>query len=314
MKSATSQRYVLGLLSLVAMVAAYTLVSNAYRVVDPASIPEALAGWLRPDVLPPTQAIAEAFAELLVRGHEQPAGEGGHEHPMGDMSPGHAHAGHVHASEHVMTLRQQGVTIQASLAVTTARVLFGLAAGAPLGFLMGFLMGWSRRADDYLHPIYVLLRSVPPLALITYVMLWLGHTEAHRLIPIVYAVAATVVIPTYHGVRDVASTYLVAARSLGARGRLLFTKVVLPAARPALLGGFRVAIAIAWMTAVGAEMLMGDDGIGYLLVGGGMWSTRFQTRTEPAVVMAGIIALAGAGWAMDAVARALGARLTRWAR
>lgn len=310
MKSAPSRRYVLRLLSLAAMVAAYTLVSNAYRAVDPASIPEALAGWLRPDVLPPTQAIAEAFAELVAKGHEEPAAEGGHEHHMGQ---GRVDArAHVHSSEHMATLRREGVTLQASLAVTTARVLFGLAVGAPLGFLMGFFMGWSRRADDYLHPVYVLLRSVPPLALITYIMLWLGHTEAHRLIPIVYAVAATVVIPTYHGVRDVASTYLVAARSLGARGRLLFTRVVLPAARPALLGGIRVAIAIAWMTAVGAEMLMADDGIGYLLVGGGMWATRFQTRTEPAVVMAAIIALAGAGWAMDAVARALGARLTRW--
>lgn len=307
MKGFISQRSVLGLLSLVTMVVAYTLVSNAYRIVDPARIPDSLAGWMRPDVLPPTQAIAEAFAELLVRGREQPG-----EQSMGEE---HVHAGaHVHASEHVATLRQEGVTLQASLAVTTARVLFGLAVGAPLGFLLGFLMGWSRRADDYLHPIYVLLRSVPPLALITYIMLWLGHTEAHRLIPIVYAVAATVVIPTYHGVRDVGTTYLVAARSLGARSRLLLAKVVLPAARPALVAGFRVAIAIAWMTAVGAEMLMADNGMGNLIVGGGMWSTRLQTRTDPAVVMAGIIALAGAAWTMDAGARVLGARLTRWVK
>jgi NitT/TauT family transport system permease protein len=114
-------------------------------------------------------------------------------------------------------------------------------------------------------------------------------------------------------VRDVANRYLVAARSLGARGRLLYARVVLPAASPSLLAGLRVSIAIAWMTAVGAEMLMADNGMGYLLVGGGMWSTRLQTRTDPAIVMAGIIALAGAGWAMDAVARVLGARLTRWA-
>ena len=38
----------------------------------------------------------------------------------------------------------------------------------------------------------------------------------------------------------------------------------------------------------------------FLLVGGGLWSSRLQTRTDPAVVMAGILALAAAGWAMDA--------------
>jgi ABC-type nitrate/sulfonate/bicarbonate transport system permease component len=184
----------------------------------------------------------------------------------------------------------------------------------PLGILIGLLLGMSRRADDYLHPLYILLRSVPPLALITYVMLWLGHSEAHRLIPIVYAVAVTAVIPTYHGVRDLAAKYLVAARSLGARGRLLLTKVALPAAAPAVFAGLRYAIAIGWMTAVGAEMLMAENGMGNLLVGGGMWSSRLQTRSDPAVIIVGILALAVAGWAMDAVVTTLGARFTRWAR
>ena len=82
------------------------------------------------------------------------------------MPAGHHHH---HSSEQVDTLLQEGVTLQASLGITALRVLFGLVVGVPLGILIGLWMGWSRRADDYLHPIYVLLRSVPPLALITYV-------------------------------------------------------------------------------------------------------------------------------------------------
>jgi len=280
------QRTLLGLVSLLALIGAYTLVSSVVS---------------RPDLIPPTQDIAEALGDLIGPGYQMPAPEG-HE--------GHHH----HSSAQVDTLIQQGVTLQASLGISTLRVLFGLAVGLPLGILMGLFMGWSRRADDYLHPIYVLLRSVPPLALITYIMLWLGHSEAHRLIPIVYAVAVTVVIPTYHGVRDVAGKYTVAARSLGARGPLLLAYVLLPAASPAVLGGLRTAIAIAWMTAVGAEMLMAENGMGNLLVGGGMWSSRLQTRSDPAVIIVGIVALAAAGWAMDAVAKIFTARFTRWAR
>src|SRR5262249_59496564 len=127
------------------------------------------------------------------------------------------------------TLLQEGVTLPGALAITTGRVLFGLGVGLPLGILIGLLMGFSRRADDYLHPIYILARSVPPLALITYIMLWIGHSEAHRLIPIVYAVAVTMVIPTYHGVRHRAGQYREAARSLGAGGRLAVREGILPA-------------------------------------------------------------------------------------
>ena len=276
-----TRRFLIRLLSLAALIATYTLVASRVS---------------RPEIAPPPRDIAEAFAALVGRGVAPPAIEGHLHHPGG----------------HVDTLRHQGVTLQGSLAVSTARVLFGLAVGLPLGILVGLLMGWSRRADDYLHPIYILLRSIPPLALITYVMLWLGHSEAHRLIPIVYAVAVTAVIPTYHGVRDVAGKYIEAARSLGARGRLLLKRVVLPAAAPAVLGGLRYSLAIAWMTAVGAEMLMADNGMGNLLVGGGMWASRLQTRSDPAVIIVGILALAAAGWAMDAAARIMSARLTRW--
>src|SRR5207245_7651529 len=107
--------------------------------------------------------------------------------------------------------------------------------------------------------------------LITCVMLWLGHGGARRLSPIAPAVAATMVIPAYHGVRDVLGTYVVAGRWLGARRWLLVRKVLLPAAGPALLAGLRYAVAIAWMPAVGAEMLMSENGMGNLIVGGGLW-------------------------------------------
>jgi ABC-type nitrate/sulfonate/bicarbonate transport system permease component len=289
MKRAIPQRSLLWLASLAALVGAYTVVAAALQ---------------RPDILPTTQDIVQSFAALVMRGTPPPAGEMHHEH----------HQHHARSSDQIDTLVQEGVTLQGALVVSTARVLFGLAVGLPLGILIGVLLGWSRRTDDYLHPVYVLVRSVPPLALITYIMLWLGHSEAHRLIPIVYAVATTAVIPTYHAVRDVGARYLVAARSLGARGRLLLTKVVIPAASPAVLSGLRYAVAIAWMTAVGAEMLMAENGMGNLLVGGGMWSSRMQMRSDPAVIMAGVITLAAAGWAMDAGARLLAARLTRWVR
>ena len=59
---------------------------------------------------------------------------------------------------------------------------------------------------------------------------------------------------------------------------------------------------------------MSENGMGNLVVGGGLWSSRLQTKADPAVVMVGIVALAAAGWAMDALARILATRLTRWTR
>lgn len=290
------RRLWLGLLSVGTMVGAYTLLSNAYRVFDLTAFPGSVQEVLQPQILPPTQRLLDAFVQL-VGGGTPPAGEA-----------------HGHGAEHLGGLVQKSVTLQGSLLVSTLRVLVGLGLGAPLGILAGLVMGWSRKADEYLHPIYVLLRSIPPLALITYVMLWFGHGEAHLLIPIVYAVFTTVVIPTYHGVRDMADIYVRAAQGLGARGRLLFGKVVLPATSPSVLSGLRYSLVIAWMTTVGVEMLMGENGMGHLLVGGGLWSSRLEIRVDPAVVVVGILGLAAVGYAMDAAARIISDRLTLWVR
>ena len=75
--------------------------------------------------------------------------------------------------------------------MSATRVLFGVYVKGSLGILTGAWMGRSWRVDEYLHPVYVLFRSIPPLALITYVMPWVGHDQAHLLIPIVYAVGGS---------------------------------------------------------------------------------------------------------------------------
>src|ERR1700737_2530420 len=164
MMNVTVNRSLLGLASLATLIVAYTLISNAERIFCPSSLPPALRSVLRPEVIPPPQSIAEAFTALVSGPTQKSASEG------------HPHAGHhMHSSDHVEALLQQGVSLQGSLAITTARVMFGLVVGAPLGILIGLFMGLNRRADDYLHPLYVLLRSVPPPAVITYIMRWPAH-------------------------------------------------------------------------------------------------------------------------------------------
>lgn len=295
MKRLSDQGILLGVVSVLAIVGLYTFVSNAYRLVDLSPLPDAIRSILRPEALPPTQTILDTFLQLV--GGPAPEGHDSH-----------------HGGDHVRTLLREQVTLRHSLLITTYRVLVGLLLGAPVGLLTGLVMGWSRRIDGYLHPVFVLVRSVPPLALITYVMLWLGHGEMHLLIPIAYAVFTTVVIPTYHGVRDLAEIYVNAAQALGARGRLVFWRVVLPATGPAALSGLRYALHMAWMTTVGVEMLMADSGMGYFLVGGGIWSSRLTLGVGPAVVMVGIVGLATAGYATDTAVRMLSDRLMAWTR
>jgi sulfonate transport system permease protein len=278
------------------MLGVYVLLSGAQAYLDASVLPAPVSGILRPDVLPPAPRVLNTLVELI-------GAHADRTHPTTSHAPGH-----------LATLLEEHVTLQGSLLVTALRVVVGLATGVPLGVFLGALMGWSRRLDDYLHPLYVLIRSIPPIALVTYLMLWLGHGEAHLVVPVGYAGFVTMVIPAYHAVRDVPETYLMAARALGARGWLLARGVVLPAASPVVLAGLRYALVVGWMTVVGVEMLMADAGVGRLLVGGGLWSSRLTLAVDPAVVVVGLLGLAAAGYASDAFVRLLARELTHWSK
>lgn len=274
----------LAVLSVAAGIVAYGLLSTGSHYVDLARFPEPVGRLLRPSVLPPPQDLVDTVIQLVQ----------GRTAPIGDPR---------HVSSHLETLAMAHVTLQGSLLVSTLRVLIGLSLGVPVGIAVGLALGWNQTLDAYGHPVYIVFRSIPPLALISYAMLWLGHTETHVLLPVVYAVCTVMVIPTYHGIRDVAGVYVLAARTLGAHRALFFSRVVLPSIGPSIIAGLRYALVVAWMTTVGAEMLMTRTGMGVLLVGGGIWSSRSEIGVDPAVVIVGILSLSTAAYAMDAVIR-----------
>lgn len=277
-------RALLAVLSVAVGMVAYGLLSTGSRYIDRAHFPEPIRHVLRPSVLPPPQDLVDTVIQLVQ----------GRTVSIGDPR---------HASSHLDTLALAHVTLQGSLFVSTLRVLIGLSLGVPMGIAVGLALGWNQTLDAYGHPVYIVFRSIPPLALISYAMLWLGHTETHVLLPIVYGVSAAMVIPIYHGIRDVAGIYVLAARNLGAPRALFFSRVILPSVGPSIISGVRYALVIAWMTTVGAEMLMARTGMGVLLVGGGIWSSRSEIGVDPAVVIVGILSLSTAAFAMDAVIR-----------
>jgi taurine transport system permease protein len=196
---------------------------------------------------------------------------------------------------------------QADAWASLVRVGEGLALGAAAGTGAGVLMACSQAADDYLHPLYNLLRPVPPLAFVTLFILWFGIGEPSKVLLIAYGVGMTTVIPAYHGVRDIPAVYLKAAAMLGAtRGQLLW-RIILPAAAPRIVAGLRLAVMAAWGIIVAAELIASTSGLGYLII-------IAQSQYDTAAVMVGIASLALLGFLMDTGVRAVGAWQTRWTR
>jgi ABC-type nitrate/sulfonate/bicarbonate transport system permease component len=157
-----------------------------------------------------------------------------------------------------------GGTLWEDISATLSRLFksafIGIAAGTLIGVLMGYFKLWERAL---VAPMNFLL-AIPGTALFPLSMIWFGLTELAITSILMYEVALTVMLNTWTGVKTVDLSLIRAGRAFGANGISLFWRVLIPAALPSIIAGYRLAFSRCWRILVVAEMLVSvSAGLGY---------------------------------------------------
>lgn len=185
------------------------------------------------------------------------------------------------------------------------RVTWGFATAALLAVPVGVALGLGRRSEAALGPLFELLRPISPLAWIPLAILWLGVGDLAAIAIIFLASFLPLVLATKNAVRTMPSVHLVAGRNFGLSGAALVRRVVLPAILPSLVVGLRLALGIAWLVVVAAEMIAVTSGLGFLIVDARNAGNRYD------VVVAGMVMIGVIGVLLDLGMRRLEGSLVR---
>lgn len=148
---------------------------------------------------------------------------------------------------------------------TLVEVLLGFGIGATLALVVGVVLARSRLAERLLSPYLVAAQATPVLVLAPLIALWFGTGLASKLVITVLIVFFPVAVATMVGIRSVDPRLLEMARSFRATGWQVVTRIEVPAALPAILGGMRVGITLAVIGAIVGEWSGGDTGLGVLI-------------------------------------------------
>jgi len=148
---------------------------------------------------------------------------------------------------------------------TLVEILLGFVVGATIAVLVGVLLARSRLAERLLSPYLVAAQATPVLALAPLIALWFGTGLLSKLVITTLIVFFPVAVATMVGIRSVDPRLLEMARSFRAGGWQVISRVEVPAALPAILGGMRVGITLAVIGAVVGEWAGGDKGLGILI-------------------------------------------------
>jgi NitT/TauT family transport system permease protein len=153
-----------------------------------------------------------------------------------------------------------------NIETSLTRLLMGLLIAVVVGVPLGILLGTFRKAEEASTPIVNFLRMISPLAWAPMVIVAFGVGTA----PVVFLIAITAVWPmvlgSAAGVKALDPGWRDVARSLGAQPREVVRSVVVPGVRAHVLTALRLALGVAWVVLVPAEMLGVDSGLGFAVL------------------------------------------------
>jgi ABC-type nitrate/sulfonate/bicarbonate transport system permease component len=147
------------------------------------------------------------------------------------------------------------------------RWLLGFGIASISGIAYGLVAGWSRSFKDATYLILHILQLIPGLAWIPVAILCFGIGETATIFMIAITAFTPIALNVLSGVEQLDTTFVRAARMLGANGRALLFHVLLPGALPNILSGLRIGLGNGWRVLVAAEMIVGTGtGLGYSII------------------------------------------------
>lgn len=169
------------------------------------------------------------------------------------------------------------------------RVVVGYSFAAIVGIGLGILVGLNKMLSKALDPIFQLLRTVPPLAWVPIALAALQKNQPAALFVIFITAVWPILINTAVGVRQIPQDYNNVARVLRLSRKKYFFKVLFPAALPYIFTGLRIAIGLAWLAIIAAEIVMsGIVGIGFFI-----WNAYQNSQVSEIILALVYIGLVG---------------------
>jgi NitT/TauT family transport system permease protein len=184
--------------------------------------------------------------------------------------------------------------------------MLGFGISIVVGVLLGFLIGSSRLVYTALYPLMVAFNAIPKAAVVPILVVWFGIGLGPGILTAFLISFFPITVNIATGLATLEPELEDVLRVLGAKRWDVLMKVGLPRSMPYFYGSLKIAITLAFVGTVLAEMTAGDSGIGYLILSAGS-----QQRTP--LAFAGLVTIGAMAMAMYELFSWVEKRTTAWA-
>jgi ABC-type nitrate/sulfonate/bicarbonate transport system permease component len=189
---------------------------------------------------------------------------------------------------------------------TLWRTLAGFLLGSVLGIAAGLVMGYYRAIYGLLELPVDFFRSIPATALFPLFIVMFGLGDEVKVFIAAWSSSMVVLINTIYGIRSVSQVRLMVATLRRASFARRFYAVVIPSALPYIFAGLRIALSLALVVQIVAEMFLGSNGgLGHRIFNA---SSMFDMETAYAAV----VVVGALGFTLNKAVLMAEARVIHW--
>lgn len=185
------------------------------------------------------------------------------------------------------------------------RIFTGISLSAVVAIPLGLLMGTVPFVHRLLEPLVEFVRPIPSSAYIPVAILFLGIGNEMKVFVVFLACLFPILLNTFSGVRGVDPVLVDTGRTFGIPPLKALVQITLPAALPNILTGIQISLGLALIVAVVAEMISGNNGIGYFIL-------NMQRIFRVPEMFAGIFTLGVLGYTINLVFLRVEGYFLRW--
>lgn len=190
---------------------------------------------------------------------------------------------------------------------TVQRMLYGWLLASLLGMALGALIGSSRRAREYLAPMFEFIRPLPSSAMIPVGIAFFGLTKSMVIGVIAFGSIWPMLLATIYGFAAVEPRLIEVGKIYRLSRLQVVFKVAFPNAMPDIFAAMRLGLITALILSVVGEILAFQGGLGSYI----LQASRAYRSPD---LFAGVVLLGLIGLVSNLILSFLEERYLRWRR
>jgi putative hydroxymethylpyrimidine transport system permease protein len=188
-------------------------------------------------------------------------------------------------------LENRQLLFEEHLPATLKEVLIGFVLAVIGGLMLGVGMHFSRSLEKVLYPFLVISQTIPLIAISPIFIMWFGYSIWSKIAVTILTAFFPIVVSTYDGLKSAGNEYRELLLTMGANRWMIFKKIQVPMALPAIFSGLKLSVVYCVVGATIGEWLGASEGLGY-------FSRRMSGNLQADAVFAAIFLLSLLGIVM----------------